>query len=361
MDEVKNININDSVTLTDSQVSQVYEALQKEDKSKDLLDAAKNETESTTYDSIEEQDIDIDPENPVMPPLEDIPTVLPRDVLKEALKQSELGIESDEDAETMIDLILEYRKNKNIKLFDRLPAKMKTLVEKFYRSMNPKHAIRSSKESIAKYFVDEIISAASFDKALKDIDIEMRDAYNTMEKEMAVIMDEAYNGIFDSIDEVRKEDPEKADKIQKVKDAFDRAKTFDYQLQFLHTQKHRDVRKYHIRFNDACSTFNKIVNTNLIALRIPKMEEIYEILKMWLPLVPKDDLKEFCTLICKSVENMDFSDIGDTAYVYKLIDSMYVFKHRHTSTYFEYEDFFKSIQDIISAINLYKNSNKEVK
>ena len=349
----KEIKIEDGITLTEEQVSKVYDALEENNTSKEALDAAYDATETTEHNDIEELD--------EMPPLDEIPTVLPRDILKEAIKASDMGVTSDEEAESLIDLILEYRKDKSIKLYPRLPQGMQIAISKFKASLGIQtKRYNITNESLSRHFIDDIISSSSFDAALRQLDVEMFDAFNTMEKDMANIMDEAYNGIFDSIEQVRAEDPGKAEKIEKVKNAFEKAKNFDYQIEFLHTQKPRDVRKYHLRFNSICDTFNRIVNTNLVAIKIPNMEEIYEILKLWMPTVSKDQIKEFCALICKSVENMDFNDIGDTSYVHRLIDNIYVFKHRHTSTYSEYKDFFSEIMQVIFTIEEHKNSNKEV-
>ena len=361
MDENNVININDNI-ITDDQISTVYNTLNEisNDNSTELLNAAHEETENTEYSEVTEiNDIDVDDD--AMPSIEDIPEVVVRDVIRENIKDINGLNMNDEEAESLIDLLVEYNKDRSIKIYDKLPKMLQDIIHNYASKLNPLDRRYITTEDIAREYINNLLSDSELDAQIKYLNKEMNAAMADMEKELSSIMDEAYDGIFDSINQVKEENPEKAERIEKVKAAFDKASTWDTQLDFLKTQKPRDVRKYHLRFNDACNRFNTIVNVNLISIKVPEMQELYNILREWMPNYSKDQLKEFCVLICKSVENMDFNDIGPTAYVHKLTDNIYVFKHRHTASYFEYEDYFKSIGDVITAIEDYKKSNKGVK
>ena len=367
--------IDEELKLTEEEISKIYNKLEEENKDKDLLSAAEKKTEENIYTELEEMesykelkslldsegidlnDINIDDEEESID--EDIDgslSVLSRDIIKESLLQSDLNL-NDKDADRMIDLILSYRNDKSIKVYNQLPSRVKMVIDVYWQNDKKK----SPKESIAKNFLNNIVSNLEMEELFSTLDSDMSKIYNKIDVDLSSVVDETYQEIFDTIDEVREIDPDKAENILKVQQAFEDAKSFNKLKEYLLSCKPRDVRKFVNRYSDACFRFNKIVNENVASIKIYPLEEIYEILKRWLR-IDKDQIKEFCVLLAYSVLDLNFNDIGPTAYTYRLVSNIYVFKHRNLIELEyneEYNEYLNSIKNIINDIQEYK-SPKEV-
>ena len=355
--------------LLDEEINAIYDILEKENNEKELLLKAQEMTDSTEYNEIEEitydeEDVSIDDDNEEDDVESFINTQLSatsRDIIKEALLGSDLNLK-DKDADKMIDLILVYRNDKSAEIYKNLPSSVKMYVDITWQGL-PKKS-RQSKESISKALLSHIIKTSELEQLFTTLDDDVTSIYGSVNSEMSTVIDDTYKEIFDSIDKIREENPDKADEIQAVKDAFDRAKSFDTVLDYLYTCKPRDVRKYSNRYNDTCFRLNTIVNNNVVKIKMPKMDDIYEVLKKWFPKNDKDELKEFCVLIANSVMDLDYTTVKDTAYAYKLLDRIYKYKYIPLIE-LEYDEECKeminSILSVISKIQEYKNPNKEVK
>ena len=206
-----------------------------------------------------------------------------------------------------------------------------------------------SREEIAKFIIDSIIDDGEFKAIMKQFDDEMNAYTSETSKEMIDILSNAYDDIFNNIDEIRKEDPEKADRLEKVKAAFEEATNFNKQIQFLTADKPRNVRKYKRRVHAITDTFNNLVNVGEI--KIPNINELFDIIKLRLPQYNKDQINEFIILLCRSTMDLDFNVLSNIAYVYRLVDRIYKFKFITAG----YEDdettqVFNDISDVIELI-----------
>lgn len=281
------------------------------------------------------------------------PIIIPREFLKQAFKEANLGLNL-KDSEAMADLVFEYIDNKSLKLYNRLPHPLKLCIDSIYgKSVGDYTKPTITKEEIAKFIIDGIIDDGEFKAIMKQFNDEMNEYTVETSKEMINLFSDAYNEIFNKIDEIREEDPERADLLQSVKDAFEDAKNFNRQIEFLKSEKPRIVRKYHRRVHAITDTFNNLVNATEI--KLPNINELYDIIKLRLPQYSKDQINEFIILICKSTMNLDFSILANIAYVYKLVDSIYKFKFVAVG----YEDeesnrVFGAISDVIEEIQVYK-------
>ena len=375
--------IDEELKLTEEEISKIYNTLEEENRDKDLLSAAEKETEENIYTELEEMEsykelkslldsegIDLDDDSDI--DLDDINiddeeesidedidgslSILSRDIIKESLLQSDLNL-NDKDADRMIDIILAYRNNKSIKVYDKLPSRIKMVIDVYWQNDKKK----APKESIAKNFLNNIVSNLEMEEMFSALDGDMSKIYNKIDVDLSSVVDETYQEIFDTVDEVKEIDPNKAENILKVQQAFEDAKSFNKLKEYLLSCKPRDVRKFVNRYSDACFRFNKIVNENVASIKIYPLEEIYEILKRWLR-IDKDQIKEFCVLLAYSVIDLDFNDIGVTSYTYRLVSNIYAFKHRNLIELEyneEYNEYLNSIKNIINDIQEYK-SPKEV-
>lgn len=310
-----------------------------------LLKMAQAETESTDYDSISEI-------NDTLGPIE-----LTKEILKAAFKEAKLGLNLKE-SDSLAQLVLEYRENNSIKIFNRLPGPLKSKVNMIYKT-NGK-GIRSSnsiisREEIAKFIIDSIIDDGEFKAIMKQFDDEMNAYTSETSKEMIDIFSNAYDDIFNNIDEIRKEDPEKADRLESVKVAFEDATNFNKQIEYLNNDKPRNVRKYHRRAHAIIDTFNNLVNVGEI--KIPNINELFDIIKLRLPQYNKDQINEFIILLCRSTMDLDFSVLSNIAYVYRLVDRIYKFKF--ITAGYEDEESTKVFNDISGVIELIQKRKEE--
>lgn len=300
--------------LTDEQIGEVYNALKSEDeKSIKALKAAQEMTNNTKYDSIEE----IVP-NSVEPSQQDY---------KNVFKEYDI---TPEEAEKLTKLIVDYRKDKSIKVYDRLPKFMQKLTSAIRMNFNAEEAKsgrknRVSAESASKLLLDSFISDAEVEAAINQYNEEINKAISDTDKAIDAVFSDAYNEVFSRIDEIRAEDEEIADKLQAIKNAFEDALTFERQLEYVDKVSPNKLKKTALRrFESEAYYFNKKVNVTDV--KIPDITELIDIIKLHCPQFDELDIRQFLVLLSKSIYDLDMSKINNVAYVYRMIDSVYKYK-----------------------------------
>ena len=342
--------------LTEDEVRSIYRKLTEVDTDAEVLKAAQDAAENSEYSEITEQDIDPDEYDP-----NHIITVTPREVLANAFINMKLAAKQ-EDAEVLVDLVLEYAKDENIKVYDRLPEYTKHKVDVVSRNAikrNNKNKRALSKEYVAKYFFDSFIADTAYKSTMDQINEETKKNMEEMSEDLAKTFNDTFGDMFSKIDEIRETDPEQADRIQKVKDAFDRSLNFSNSLiEFLHSDKPRNARRYARDYASEVYQFNKLVNTT--AVKVPDIDALLDIISLNIPTLSKDRIKEFLVLFSRSVINLDFNEIENISYVYKMVDNIY--KRKFINPAVEDEDFKKICSEIIKVcdeISIYKEIRQE--
>ncbi len=287
----------------------------------------------------------------------------PENVIKQAILDYGLNIPEEEAAE-MAKLALEYRSNKDIKLYAQLPPTCKKIVDNLHMNANStvsggRKNAKIGKESVSRMLFDSFINDAELENLITEFNNEMNNAYSEMGSEMNKLLSDAYDEVFDRIDEIRENDPEAAERIESVRRAFDRATTFDIQIDYVNrlTSK-RMLRKRLIHYSDSINYFNKKVNENPKGIKVHDIGELMDALKIIIPGKSDEDYKYFIIAIINSIiYNNDF-EIGDSleniAYVYKLIDNIYKYKVYPTlvsESSDEYVNMYKSIALVMDKIN----------
>jgi len=315
-------NEDQSAELTEEQVQQVYNSLNAADPTNSLekLAAAEKETEESNYTEIEE-----------IPEFnqDTAEKVIPENVIKQSILDYNLGV-TDDEALSLARVILEYRKNPNDKYFDRLPESIKTLVRNMMSQINTpqnKHS-KISKDNATKFFLDTFIGDAELQMALDEFNQSIDSAFTEMDTELSKVFSEAYEEEFNKITEYETEDPEKAEKIKKIKESFDAAKPPFYRLMNwldsgINAYK-LIYKKADLRFRDETSYFNSKVNVTDV--KVPNIEELVDVILLHDPTKSKDEVKRFVVAICRHVYNNDFTDIGELSYAYRLVDNIYRYK-----------------------------------
>ena len=348
-----------STTLTDTQRKHIYDKLESMNTSKEKLEKAQAMTVATSgYLEVDESSFEPMEEQPEEA-VEDIVNRSSNDTLKQVFKESGLDFTEDE-ANGLIALIMEYNKDKSTKCYDRLPKVLKDEADNLYMAHAKQKAygkrINISRETIAKFFIDSFISDTAFQQVLNEVNDEMSTAAVEMNKELADIFNDAYNEVFDKIDEIRAEDPEKADRIESIKNAFNDAATMNPMLEYLNNDKPRNVRKYHRHYASDPARFNKLVNVTDI--KVPDITQLYDIIKLRLPTYSSDDIKAFIVLLARHAMDLDFTEVKNIAYVYRLVDSIY--KYKFITAAYE-DEHSKAVMDRVSHIMDEINQYKEIR
>ena len=343
------------VTLTKEEAAHVYNRLvEVDDSAYENLKRAHEMTENSDYKEIEEMPDQDDTEDTKNTFAEDTLANSPKEMVKQAIITSSEGTITEAEAEDFLNLLIEYQKCEGkMKVYDRLPASMKKKVDAGVKELLMSGTKGANKELVAKYVIDGITSEVLFSSIFDDINKEIHAETRKLDEELSAITASAYEELNNKLEELRETDPEKAKKIEKLQAAIERSKSFDTQLEYLKNDTLKNIKRYPLRYNDEVYQFNKIVNTTDI--KIPNVDELYEVIKLRLPNYTKDQIRSFIVLLCRSTKDLDLSELDNLAYVFKLIDSIYRFKFITAA----YEDenserIFNGISEVISQIENYK-------
>lgn len=351
-EEIKTNSIAEETKLTENQVHKIYNDLSNLDRnSTEKLAEAAKETDEVNYK-----------ENNEIQTEEDIPGVnaipassvevedckhKPKDI-KEVL--NDYGI-SDEESVVMLKLIEEYKDGNTNRLYNRLPDTFKNMVNGILYSeskiISPKN-INAMRNSIAKMIIDEFINSAEFTAVVNEYNTEMESVINDMNEEYNNLISGAIDSVFNKIDDIKKENPEQANRIESIKNAFDNAKTFSDQLDFASRISSNKLNKWLNRYSDSILYFNNRVNKNSFGIKINNIEEIVPIIKAALPQYTEDDVKKFVICIIKTMK--DPEELEGIAYTYRMISNIY--KYKFTAIDKEGEIIFGNISKVIDAILL---------
>lgn len=261
---------------------------------------------------------------------------------------------NDEEMIQLIDCISHYKKDKNYPVYKNLPASIKAdLVKAAVEAGYP----MSSINQFAKYAMDQLINSAELEGAFVDLEKSIDEALNIpsisdlYSEHVSKVMDEI---IPESIDRIREEYPEKADMLEKVRDAFHRA----YTLEDLRTayesnaRIRKAVRKYDNELDRELNYFNhKNEKTNFKMIDVTEVpsalfdalvtypmyvkkmhdeagDELPELYKKIISYnIEAKDIDKLSVLMVKSCENLNAEDLIDASYMYYLTKNMVVLKY----------------------------------
>ena len=263
----------------------------------------------------------------------------PRERVREAFKKYKIVL-NDKDLDKTIQLMGEFYKDRTLRLYNLLPRSVQFAIDQICRGMWG-IGIRENlnREDMAQSLFENVINNMGCELALMQLSDEtvlkakdMRDTFNKM-----------YSDIFKSIDEIREEDPERAELVTNIKKAFEEAENFDRQIEYMNNDIPKNVRRYYMNFNSSCYEFNR--KANVTPVRMHDMDRVYVFLRKSLSRdFTTDEVKAFITLLCRSTMDLDFSNIVNVAYVYRLLDN--ILKHNLTPDE-TFDTMIKNVQDVI--------------
>lgn len=327
--------------LTDEQVKMIHDKLEENN------NEFKSEDNEKIYDNITEigniTDISVTGINSFKEPPSEKNYI-------EALEEYEL---SPEEAKEFIEVINDYSNNnvrKNI--YNRLPGNIK----KMCRNM---HSVDQTVtlDAIACLFMDTIINDASISKALDDFNKEMNEINASFSREFNAAITDNIDSILENIDEIKKESPEVADRLIKVKEAFNLALSFEKQIEYLTIIPIKKLRKYNInRFENDAYYFNKRVNKTPV--RIPDISQLPDIVMNLIEGVTKDEAVAIISSIIHTTVDLEIEgddNIHNLSYIYRLVTNIYNYKYKDPTIEEDDKIFNKLITSLNESVYIVRN------
>jgi hypothetical protein len=180
------------------------------------------------------------------------------------------------------------------------------------------------KNAVAALIIESFINDAKMSASVEEFSSEMNKTVAEMHTEYDIMINKAIDDTFSKIDEIRTTNPEQAERLESIKNAFDNALTFEEQLNYVKNTPSFVLRKDLNDYIGILTRFNTKVNNNTFGVKVPKIEEIVPIINNALPKYKMNDIKKFMIAICKT--SKDPKDLAGTAYNYRLISSIYRYK-----------------------------------
>lgn len=324
-------NLNDALTFgkfVDEASNQgyttndIYNALAPEDAaSTERLKAAKEETNNTEYNSLDESPVD----NKIIPGI--IPQVSTEKDYQEVLDSYGL---TEDDTKRMLDLITARRNNdvgiKNY--YNLLPDSFRGIADGI-RDVSIRQGQKMSKDKAAIFVIDQLVHDSEFNNAMETVQAEISAVTMEMNTEYGKIFSDTFNEVFNRIDEIKVTDPEKAATIEAIKNAFDESTTFTRQLEYAKKIGANKLTKLAKRLDGEAIYFNKKVNVTDV--KVPDIRELVAIIHNNLPDYDVEIARKFVVILCKTMMDIDVEkDIVGLAYVYKTINNIYIYKFIET-------------------------------
>lgn len=326
--------------ITTEQAIDIYNKLEEADtnSNKDKLEEAMKETDTKEYTECEEMQSTIstmftkEELDTMGLTAEEIEAYINSDAEKN-IKESDSDYEelfndygiTIDDAKITMRVISDYKRNNITEgLYNKLPESMQNLANGF-KPLGAGSNLKISDDEAAKTVIDSFIGDAKFGRAMDEFNSEINDLMINTSKDYQMLMQDYIDNLFNDIENIRIEDPNKAKQIEDIKQAFDDSITFNKQLEFLNRINPKKIKKALNNYDSECFYFNKKVNTTDI--RIPDIKELAPIIKRALPQYTEKQIKEFIIIICLSSYTLDVSNIADLAYIYRALDRVHTFRY----------------------------------
>lgn len=250
------------------------------------------------------------------------------DKLQSNIKNSPAGFDlTDEEAENIAKLLILYKNNRKMNVYAEMVPSMKNKIASLcFESSIP----ISEANTVAKYMMDQFLSSASEDEEFIDIE-------KSLEKAMKIpslidIYTEHVNETMNIripaiVDEIRKEDPEKADMLMEVCDQYNNAFLFSRLRNAYDTNSRlrKAVRKNYKLENvkKLCANVNYFNSKSKFKVpdTVPLVGVLSNIFEKDDNIFPSDICK-FMTLLLESISYLNLDDIIDTTYMYYLIKNI---------------------------------------
>ena len=261
---------------------------------------------------------------------------------------------SDEEVFQMVNVLSNMRSDPKYPVYANLPEKIQLVISKLaYENKVPINKL----DAISRAMLEELVSEAGIDNSLIDLEKALNEALN-VPSIMDMYTEHTRNVMEDilpkTIENIKDEFPEKAERLEAVKKAFTESYNFSFAKKaFIENARLRKaIRRFDTEFHRAIDRFNymneksnfKMNDANhlftvLKKVLISDIDIAYGVHKQTGEALPEMeqricdmnitdiDIMKFCILICKSCENYDPNNVAHAAYMYYLIRNIIALRH----------------------------------
>ena len=261
---------------------------------------------------------------------------------------------SDEEVFQMVNVLSNMRSDPKYPVYANLPEKMQLVISKLaYENKVPINKL----DMISRAMMEELVSDAGIDNTLIDLEKALNEALN-VPSIMDMYTEHTRNVMEDilpkTIESIRDEFPDKAEKLEAIKKAFNESYNFSFAKKAYteNARLRKAIRRFNTEFQRTIDLFNYMNEksnfkmndaNNLFTVlkkiliddpnitfgvheqtgeKLPEMEQ-----KLYDMCISSEDIMKFCILICKSCENSDPNNIIHAAYMYYLVRNIIALRH----------------------------------
>jgi len=286
-------------------------------------------------------------------PLKEIATT-PREILAPLYRKFGFAKMTDEEADQMSQLIVDYYNNKSIKIYPRMPKSAQKRIKQINQTMMYQGIRQVNIEDTARVVLDQFVNDSAMDAVMAKIAKEQA----KMTTQIYNDTDKIFKEVFAQEKELTEEDPKVGKKVHQVKEAFDKATGFDLQMEYLKNDRPKNVKRYHQHYNGEIEEFNKKANSG--RLSVARLDFLAQLLRVRLPKEKKyttDEIKAFITLLARSLKDLDYTELSNIAYTHRLIDSMMRFYYKYQASEGDDAIFLKAAEVIDEIRKIITNYN----
>lgn len=233
---------------------------------------------------------------------------------------------SDEAAAGLIDLIIAYRKDKSISVYNHMPDEIKKQV----RELCAKNGVPANQVNVmAKMMLEELITETATDQTFIDFDKSIKEAMK-IPSLVDMYEDQNAENILEKLpkmaDAIQEEDPEKAQMLRGIAKSYEKAVTFSFAKEQYDSVAR--IRKHVRRDYNDWNRFAKELNlgNEKTNFRMPDATTLEPIVckVIWAEDtdITTDEIHKFLTLIFRHCANLDKNNVVDAAYIYYLLKNI---------------------------------------
>ena len=234
------------------------------------------------------------------------------EVVREGVKDKFNTEFKDEEVIQMMNLMNDYRKDKSIDVFNRLPKKIQNMITSHIAKESiPFNTAINIRKAMAREIIDDLIMDLSIDNYQIEFNEELDKIFGDMKEE---IRDMSIKNTKNQIDqlikvepELREKDPEKADRLLLIIDGMKNSFSYEKLYTGVKEKKIGRIRKIDLeKPKKIYDKFNRLYETSVY--NIYDMNLLHGILRKVLPEDISDEkIHRFLISFCKYCENNNFN------------------------------------------------------
>ena len=232
-----------------------------------------------------------------------------KETVETAMKDKFKGTSfSDTDILKIVNVLNEYRKDKNIDVYSNLPDKLKSIIDRGAASSGiPINVAKNVRKTVSKELMEDLMFDISLENYQLDFMDEVNDLFDNMNKEIKdMSIDMTKNQIENLTNlepKMREKDPKLADRLLLIIDGMKNSFSFERLYNAVKERKIGKIRKIDLEKPEKIyKNFNRLYETSVY--NIYDIGMLPNILRKKLPdTISNEDIHRFVISFCKYCEN----------------------------------------------------------